>query len=177
MTRVDFYLLDHASDGGTDITVCKLTQKAFLLGHRIYILTAEDESAQRLDRLLWTFSAGSFIPHGLRSRPADGDLPILIGPQEPPAEYEDVLIQLAPQVPECFSRFQRVAEIVNGDNDEKTRARERFRFYRERGYALQTHKIAGSDFGQRSEASLAPATAKPSRDEHNLASDSEKVTS
>lgn len=142
MTRVDFYLLDHATEGGKDLTVCKLAQKAFLLGHRIYILTTDDASAQRLDRLLWTFSAGSFIPHGLGSRPADVDLPVLIGREEPSSNYEDVLIQLAPRVPECFSRFQRVAEIVDGGDDEKTLARDRFRFYRERGYALQTHHLA-----------------------------------
>ena len=142
MTRVDFYLLDHATEGGKDAAVCKLVHKAFRLGHRIYILTHDHEDTQRLDRLLWTFSAGSFIPHGLGARPADADMPVLIGRDEPPAAHEDVLIQLTPQVPEFFSRFQRVAEVVDGSDDEKTRARERFRFYRDRGYVLQTHNLA-----------------------------------
>jgi len=142
MTRVDFYLLDHATEGGKDTAVCKLAHKAFRLGHRIYILTHDHEDAQRLDRLLWTFSAGSFIPHGLGARPADADLPVLIGQDEPPADHEDVLIQLMPQVPEFFSRFRRVAEVVDGSDDEKTLARERFRFYRDRGYELQTHNLA-----------------------------------
>jgi DNA polymerase-3 subunit chi len=142
MTRVDFYLLDHATEGGKDAAVCKLAHKAFRLGHRIYILTHDHEDAQRLDRLLWTFAAYSFIPHGLGARPADADLPVLIGQNEPPAAHEDVLIQLTPQVPEFFSRFQRVAEVVDGSDGEKTRARERFRFYRSRGYELQTHNLA-----------------------------------
>jgi DNA polymerase-3 subunit chi len=142
MTRVDFYLLDRAAEGGKDAAVCKLAHKAFRLGHRVYILTHDHEDAQRLDRLLWTFSAGSFIPHGLGTRPADADMPVLIGREEPPATHEDVLIQLTPQVPDFFSRFQRVAEVVDGNDDEKTRARERFRFYRDRGYELQTHNLA-----------------------------------
>lgn len=141
MTRVDFYLLDHATEGGRDAAVCMLTHKAFRLGHRIYILTADVDSAQRLDRLMWTFNAGSFIPHGMGSRPEDADLPVLIGREEPPAAYDDVLIPLTPQVPECFSRFQRVAEVVNGDEGVKTLGRERFRFYRDRGYALLTHHL------------------------------------
>ncbi len=145
MTRVDFYLLDQATEGGRDLTVCKLAHKAFHLGHRIYILTADHESAQRLDRLLWTFSAGSFIPHGLGAQAEGADLPVLLGREEPPATHEDVLITLAPEVPECFSRFQRVAEVVGGDEDNKTQARERFRFYRDRGYALQTHKISAGE--------------------------------
>ena len=142
MTRVDFYLLDHATEGGRDAAVCKLTHKAFRLGHRVYILTDDHDGAQRLDRLLWVFSAGSFIPHGLGARPTDARLPVLIGHEAPPPDYEDVLITLAPQVPEYFSRFQRVAEVVSGGDADKTLARERFRFYRDRGYALQTHNLA-----------------------------------
>ncbi len=141
MTRVDFYLLDHATEGGRDAAVCKLTHKAFRLNHRVYILTHDHEHAQQIDRLLWIFSAGSFIPHGLGARPADAEMPVLIGCEEPPPACEDVLIQLTPQVPEFFSRFQRVAEIVDGSDGEKTLARDRFRFYRDRGYTLQTHNL------------------------------------
>ena len=142
MTRVDFYLLENGGEGGQDAAVCKLTHKAFHLGHKIYILTSDFSHAQRLDRLLWTFSAGSFIPHGLSSELMETTMPVLIGADEPPTAYDDVLITLAPQVPECFSRFQRVAEIVPGREPEKTQARDRFRFYRDRGYELQTHKLA-----------------------------------
>jgi DNA polymerase-3 subunit chi len=142
MTRVDFYLLDHSTEGGRDAAVCKLTHKAFRLGHHVYILTADDNDAQRLDQLLWTFHAGSFIPHGINMQSEDTGLPVLIGKEEPPSAFDDVLITLAPRVPECFSRFQRVAEVVNGDEDDKARGRERFRFYRDRGYTLQTHKLA-----------------------------------
>ena len=141
MTRVDFYLLDHATEGGRDAAVCKLTHKAFRLGHRVYILTHDDPSARHLDQLLWTFNQGSFIPHGLGAQPSNTDVPVLIGCEEPPPEYEDVLIQLTPQVPEFFSRFRRVAEIVGGNDGEKTLARDRFRFYRDRGYTLQTHNL------------------------------------
>ena len=142
MTRVDFYLVEGAAEHGTDVAVCRLAHKAFLLGHRIYILTEADEDARRLDRLMWTFSAGSFIPHALDSEHAETDIPVLIGHNEPPATHEDVLIQLAPKVPEYFSRFQRVAEIVDASEDGKALARERFRFYRDRGYALQTHQLS-----------------------------------
>jgi DNA polymerase-3 subunit chi len=146
MTRVDFYLLDYSTEGGRDTAVCKLAHKAFRLGHHIYILTADDNDTQRLNQLLWTFHAGSFIPHGINTHSEDTGFPILIGKEEPPTAFDDVLITLAPRVPDCFSRFQRVAEVVNGDEDDKARGRERFRFYRDRGYMLQTHKLA-LDYG------------------------------
>ena len=142
MTRVDFYLLDGDSAGGKDTAVCRLTNKAFLLGHRVYICAADAEQAQRLDALLWTYSAGSFIPHAL-VWDADDATPVILGQDEPSQACNDVLITLAPQVPAYFDRFQRVAEVVGGSAEEKRQARERFRFYRDRGYAPQTHNLGG----------------------------------
>lgn len=142
MTRVDFYLLGNGPTGGRDIATCRLAHKAFRLGHRIYILSADAEHAANLDRLLWTFHPGSFVPHGLNSnQTAEYPVPVLIGSADPPPEFDDVLILLTPQVPDCFSRFRRVAEIVDNDTEQKQQARERFRFYRDRGYSLQTHHM------------------------------------
>ena len=141
MTRVDFYLLEGEPAGGRNRAVCQITHKAFRLGHRIYILTATTQHASELDRLMWTFNPGSFIPHGLSQENATDPLPVLIGTEQPPEEFHDVLISLTPKVPECIDRFQRVAEIVDNDDMEKQRARERFRFYRDRGYPLNTHTL------------------------------------
>jgi DNA polymerase-3 subunit chi len=68
--------------------------------------------------------------------------PVVLGSEPPPTNFEDVLITLAAEVPECFSRFQRVAEVVGADLEEKAGARERFRFYRDRGYPPQTHNLS-----------------------------------
>jgi DNA polymerase-3 subunit chi len=142
MTRVDFYLLNDPAPAARDIALCKLAHKAFTLGHRVYVLTGDETEAQRLDQLLWTYSAGSFVPHELSAENTPDPLtPVLIGARIPPEGFDDVLISTAPDVPECFSRFQRVAEIVGGDEPDKQRARDRFRFYRDRGYTLQTHPL------------------------------------
>ncbi len=141
MTRVDFYLLNDPSGRARDLAVCRLAHKAFALGHRVFILTGDDAEAGRLDELLWTFSAGSFVPHELHSGSGRETVsPVLIG-SAPPADFDDVLISLAPEIPECFSRFQRVAEVVGGDEPAKAGARDRFRYYRDRGYPLQTHNL------------------------------------
>ena len=141
MTRVDFYLLDDRSGRARDLTVCRLAHMAFALGHRVFILTGDGAEAGRLDDLLWSFSAGSFVPHELHSESGRETVsPVVIG-SEPPADFDDVLISLAPEIPECFSRFQRVAEVVGGDEPAKAGARDRFRIYRDRGYPLQTHNL------------------------------------
>ena len=141
MTRIDFYLTSDISNTGKDIAVCKLTHKAFGLGYNVYILTSNPDESAQLDRLLWTFSAGSFIPHGLDTGGTASDLAVLIGQQEPPESRQDVLISLTAGVPDFFSRFRRVVDVVGPTPEAKQRARERYRFYKERGYPLQTHNL------------------------------------
>ena len=124
--------------------MCRLVDKAFRQGHRTYVLTANAESAARLDNLLWTFSGGSFVPHGVYTGADDQSAeapPVMLGHREPPPAWYDVLVTLGPDVPSCFSRFERVAEVVGVGEEDKLRARERFRFYRDRGYPLETHEI------------------------------------
>lgn len=141
MTRVDFYLLSDTDEDGRHLAVCRLTQKAYKLKHRVYILTETPAESEHLDRLLWTFNPGSFVPHQMQGEPIDERLPVLIGHAAPPAEFKDVLITLAPQVPEFFDRFERVAELVGSNESERGAARERFRIYRERGATVQTHNL------------------------------------
>lgn len=140
MTKVDFYLLGNGGDDRARFA-CRLAEKAWRLGHRVYLLAPDATAASELDELLWTFSQGSFVPHGLADAADADDQPVLVGHGEPPAAFHDVLVSLAGEIPPWFSRFSRVAELVGADEDSKTRGRERFRFYRERGYPLDTHNL------------------------------------
>jgi DNA polymerase-3 subunit chi len=138
MTRVDFYLVD---DDAVELAACKLANKAFRLGHRVFVLVPDADAATGFDRLLWVFNPGSFVPHELHSDHGNPLTPVIIGHEAPPADSNDVLINLGDHVPDCFSRFERVAEIVGSSPAQKDLARERFRFYRDRGYELQTHNL------------------------------------
>jgi DNA polymerase-3 subunit chi len=141
MTRIDFYLLPPADEDGRHLAACRLAHKAYRLQHRIYILTETADESVQLDRLLWTFSPGSFLPHQVHGEPVDSRLPVLIGHDAPPTEFKDVLISLAPKVPEFFERFERVAELVGSKEEDRVAARERFRIYRDRGFGVQTHSL------------------------------------
>ena len=118
MSRVDFYILE-SGDESKDMAVCRLAQKAFLHGHRIYIRATDDENARRLDALLWTFNQGSFIPHAVHPANGSNEFPVLIGTDEAPEAFNDILIQLAPEPSPSFERFQRVLEIVGPDEEDK----------------------------------------------------------
>lgn len=140
MTRVDFYVLGSSSDNARLSFTCRLTEKVFNLGQRVFIHSASASSNAQLDDMLWTFKAGAFVPHAATER-ANGE-PVVLGHDAEPDDGEwDVLINLSADVPDFFSRYHRVAEVVDKQAGRRDAGRERFRFYRERGYEIHTHNV------------------------------------
>lgn len=141
MTRIDFYLSSETSPDAGQRLACRLVEKAYKMGHKVYIHTESEDQAQQMDDLLWTFRDGSFVPHGRHPKQTGNHSPVLIGHDSDPQGDTDVLINLTREVPPFFSRFERVAEVVDSAPVNRTQARERYRFYRDRGYELQTHEL------------------------------------
>jgi DNA polymerase III subunit chi len=145
MTRVDFYILDDDAELARERFACRLVEKAWRLKHTAYLHTPTPGEAQRLDALLWTYSDRSFLPHVLDAPDLEPGLaaatPIRVGAGEEPRFEAELLVNLDGIVPLFFSRFARVAEIVGGGETQRTLARDRFRFYRDRGYPLESHRI------------------------------------
>ncbi len=145
MTRVDFYILPDSTANGRELFACRLAEKAYKLGHTLYLHTGSVEQAKQLDELLWRYKDDSFLPHAIEGEHPQEAPPILIGHNDKtpadPHSHCDVLINLAPSVPGFFSRFERVAELINQAGDLKTVGRERFKFYRDRGYPLESHNL------------------------------------
>jgi DNA polymerase-3 subunit chi len=144
VTQVDFYILDSDSNDARLRLACKIVDKATQLDHHVFIHATSEDEARQLDELLWTFSQGSFIPHRIvREALAEAPLePVLIGVNQPPAPGRwDVLVNLSADVPEFFSRYERVAEVVDANALRREQSRSRYRYYRDRGYQLNTHQV------------------------------------
>lgn len=142
MTRVDFYLLSGTAAGEREKLACRLTEKAWKLKHKIYLHSGSEPESRRLDDLLWSFRAESFIPHNLLEESSGKTEAILLGYQEAPELIDhDILINLSAEVPSFFSRFERLIEVINENDAIREAGRKRYRFYQERGYALNTHKL------------------------------------
>lgn len=130
MTRVHFYEFDGGLEAALALS-CRLVAKAHAQGLDTLVHCPDTLLLERLDRLLWAQPATSFLPHG---RVPDGRNPITLGDGDP-GNHHGLLINLAPVAPGWFSRFERLAEFVHGDDPEqRARMRARFRFYRDRGY-------------------------------------------
>ena len=141
MTQVDFYVLKDDSALNRVQFACRLADKAYRLGHRVYIHTESRQQTRQLDDLLWTFQQNSFVPHCIYQDAGDTPPPVLLAHDAEPDASSHVLINLAADVPLFFSRFERVAELVNQEAGIRQHGRSRYSFYKERGYPLRTHEI------------------------------------
>ncbi len=138
MTRVDFYILPESGQHPPLVYTARLIEKAFRRGHQIYVHTSNQEQTQQLSEALWQRQE-SFLAHNCDDE--QGHSAIQVSHQGQPGQHGDVMVNLAGEIPSFFSRFQRVAEIVPGNPESRSQSRDNFRFYRERGYALNTHNI------------------------------------
>lgn len=141
MTRIDFYVSPNQASEAHLQLACRIVEKAYGQNNRVYIYLPDPQQAKQLDDLLWVFNQGSFIPHCQQADSQQTSSPVLIGEGDPPEQQQDVLINLGNNVPNFFSRFERVVEIVSGDENTRNLARNRFKFYRERGYPLESHEL------------------------------------
>ena len=142
MTRIDFYVLNDARANARLEFVCRLTEKIYSRGHRILLHTSDVKQAGIIDDLLWTWRQNSFIPHEIQDSDSTPDCPIVISHQQDlSTELHDVMINMASDVPLFFSQFERVTEIVDQNEQTRQSARQRYRFYQDRGYPLTSHEI------------------------------------
>lgn len=147
MTRVDFYILNSGDRLQRHHFVCRLVEKAFTNGHRLFIHAPDRDEQQHLDEALWTFRQGSFLPHSLAESGRMQPDPILIGKEPAPDANFDVYVNLEGDTPRRFERYTRIAEIVSGLTPSKEAARQRFRTYRSAGVEIYSHNV-GNELSQ-----------------------------
>lgn len=139
MSKVDFYILPSPAPAARLDFACKLCEKAWRLGHRVYLHCSDSAQRDELDARLWAFKGEAFVPHSAREDDPHGA--VVLGVGDDPGEHQDLLVNLDLKVPGFAARFARIAEIVVEEPAIRAAARESFRFYREQGYALQDHRL------------------------------------
>lgn len=143
--RVDFYVLESAEESDRYTLACRLAEKGFHQGLKVFVRTGTAEQAQLVNNRLWTFSGPGFVPHGLAvdhtAQNSHHPAEVLIGTGSAPADYNDMMISLVDQVPEDATGFKRIADLVINRDDHKRLGRERFKFWRQCGPEPTTHNL------------------------------------
>ena len=139
MPRVDFYLLSNES--GMYKFACIMASKAWSAGNHVYMYTETEDTAKKLDDLLWTFRDISFVPHEIYNETENNEVPVTIGFGNHFPNHSQVMINLDYKIPEFAEKFSRIIEIVENNEKKKEIARQRYRQYKESEYELHNHNI------------------------------------
>lgn len=133
MTRIEF----HVNVADKLQKVIELGEQIAGRGQRLMVYTPDNETSFRLGSLLWTHPQTGFLPHCHSDDPLAHVTPVIIDWRGEQLAHDEVLINLQSQHPPFFSRFRRLIELVGIDEADKAEARNRYRFYRDRGYEIQ----------------------------------------
>ena len=129
MTYIDFYFNVENKFN----KIHKVLEREIFRKRKIFISVNDLNSAEALSNFLYTYSPSSFLPH-------------VIGQQEERASIhidwdhksvtDDFMINLKSEISPSFSRYLRLIEIVSQNEEDKKTARDRLKFYRDRGYEI-----------------------------------------
>jgi DNA polymerase-3 subunit chi len=137
VTRIDFY---HYAEDKLGFA-CRLATKAFEQSSRLVVYSPERPLLERFDKSLWTFQATKFVPHCFAGAPVAAETPIILAASGDELPHHDVLLNLGDEWPPFFASFERLLEIVTTDDADKAHARERYAFYKKRGYDIRVNPI------------------------------------
>ena len=130
MTYIDFYFNVENKFN----KIHEVLEREIFRKRKIFISVNDLNSAEALSNFLYTYSPSSFLPH-------------VIGQQEERASIhidwdhkpvtDDFMINLKSEISPSFSRYLKLIEIVSQNEEDKKTARDRLKFYRDRGYQIQ----------------------------------------
>jgi DNA polymerase-3 subunit chi len=131
LTNISFYKL--AGDQNLALAlICQLVKKAHKQDQQVLCLMPGQSEVISLDKAMWASE-----PHGTGVESS----PIAVSCDAEPGDHHQVLINLQPEIPTWFSRFDRVIEIIYQDSNYEQSKRDNFVFYRERGYPISYHDL------------------------------------
>lgn len=139
MTRIDF----HTNVPDKAAYACRVLRKARTENTQAVVYCSNTTELERFDKLLWSFSALDFLPHVFVSDALAAQTPIILTSTVTDTPHTQLLINLDTETPTFFSRFDRVIEVVSSEDSDAAAGRARYKFYKDRGYALKHHVAGG----------------------------------
>jgi len=133
MTEIGFYHLTRSTLGEA---LPRLLERALAAGHKILLKAPNPAEVERLNKLLWTYDAASFLPHGSAEDGWSSEQPIyLTAGDENPAGAGLGCQCGGAEV--SVDGFNRVLDLFDGgDEDAVSAARDRWRRYKAAGHKL-----------------------------------------
>ena len=139
MTEIAFHVnapdkLDYA---------CRLLRATQKKSAQVLVL-GQSYALKSLSSKLWAMAPTEFLPHCSADASAEviAHSPIVLSAELLSSGAESqVLLNLGAALPAGFERFERLIELVGQDSDDLQAARNRWKHYKDRGYALSRYDV------------------------------------
>jgi DNA polymerase-3 subunit chi len=118
---------------------------AYRQNQSVVVFQPDSEKLAALDRWLWSHPATGFLPHCAINAPQAEQTPIVLAQSLDSSLHDQCLLNLSDDIPQGFTRFSELIEIISDDEETRLAGRERFRYYRDRGYAIQSVSLNTQD--------------------------------
>ena len=124
---------------------CRLLRKAWRQAAPVAVTGPADRLAE-LDLALWAMAPAEFVAHAwvrdAEAVPAGlrGGI-VWLAPDPLAAPVHETLLNLGDAAPRGFESFERLIELVSTDEPDRAAARERWKAYAGRGYAIARHEV------------------------------------
>ena len=123
--------------------VALLAGHHFAAGQRVLILASDELMTEELDRALWTFDQGSFLPHAPAGGPDEKNEPVLISTSLENPNRAQVLILAHAPAETPLEGFAHVIQFVPPtDGPELAASRERYRLLKEKPQVELSHSTS-----------------------------------
>ena len=131
MVELGFY---HLQRSALEPALGRLLEKVLASGQRAVVRASSPDRVEALNRALWTYGQGSFLPHGSRDDGSAEDQPVFLTHQADYPNGATVLVLVDGVEIEPASQFERCLYLFDGNDEQAVaKARDQWRRWRERG--------------------------------------------
>lgn len=123
MTNIQFYLIETDDTSEQFNYAAQLALQYLARGKHLHVHTGSADDTRQMQQLF----------DGKLSHGSDR---LSIDHQNEPANNREVLLNLSAEVPYFFSSFESTLEVICTGSSGKDTGRERYRYYKSRGYPL-----------------------------------------
>ena len=136
MTEVLFV---QTSSSQMEVRACELAEENYARGRRVQIIALDQQQAERLDDLLWTFKPDSFVPHGLWADSLDESVhPVVITTCEEAVKGMDSLLMMGYGDVDLVRQFSHAVHLVVADNEKRIENSRRYwTLLKDAGFSLR----------------------------------------
>ncbi|WBF65282.1 MAG: DNA polymerase III subunit chi [Candidatus Kinetoplastibacterium crithidii] len=127
------------------LSTCHIIKEIYMTSS-IIVFCEDKETAHTIDKLLWSFDDISFIPHCISDNCNKNNTKLIITTKDlfelkcidkTNKNYLSYIVNLSNNYPQHYDQFDHLIEIVSKDEDDRAKARLKWKFYKKNGHIVK----------------------------------------